>query len=236
MNCNDQGEEKSPNCLSEGLQVLCNLESLHIKQRIEKLELITGFETKNKYGVYNEQEEIYVAQEYSVLLRRICLGKYRSMEIVVEDLTGREALRLQRNVPLTAFLCPFVFPETFEVFTSREKIGSVEKFSALRQVFEIKDETGHRVLKIKGSWSFWCGSCFQNLHYKIYSCKTGEEVGIISKEWGGLVKETLTDADNFGLVWYENQKLDVKTKSLCLAALFFIDLFVFESGGSRKSI
>ena len=216
-----------------GLELLKNLERLNVKQKFEDMELITGFETRNIYGISTDNEEIWVAREYSCLVNRIFLGRYRSMEIGVEDEEGREVLRFVRKVPLLACLLPFCFPESFEVFTGGERIGSVEKFSGFHQSFKIKDARGDPVLQIFGSCSFWLGSCFKNLDYRIHSAEG--EVGVITKVWGGMVKEGLTDADDFVIEWYDRQ-LDVKTKSLCLGAIFFIDMFVFESGGSRKTI
>jgi hypothetical protein len=54
----------------------------------------------------------------------------------------------------------------------------------------------------------------------VYSTQTGEEIGKISKQWTGFVKETFTDADNFGI--YFPFDLDVKLKAVLLAALFLI--------------
>ena len=37
------------------------------------------------------------------------------------------------------------------------------------------------------------------------------QICLISKEWGGILLEGLTDGDNFGIKWFED--LDVKVKS-----------------------
>lgn len=53
------------------------------------------------------------------------------------------------------------------------------------------------------------------------STKDGsEEIGRISKQWTGLVKELFTDADNFGVVF--PMDLDVKMKAVTMAATFLI--------------
>ena len=54
-----------------------------------------------------------------------------------------------------------------------------------------------------------------------------EEIGKITKKWSGLLKETFTDADTFGL------SVDADTKPehvvLLLGAVFLIDFVHFES-------
>lgn len=53
--------------------------------------------------------------------------------------------------------------------------------------------------------------------------KTPDEsrsVGRISKQWGGLLQEALTDADDFGLQFPLD--LDVKVKAVLLGATFLI--------------
>jgi len=53
--------------------------------------------------------------------------------------------------------------------------------------------------------------------------KTPDEsrsVGRISKQWGGLLQEALTDADDFGLQFPLD--LDVRVKAVLLGATFLI--------------
>lgn len=48
----------------------------------------------------------------------------------------------------------------------------------------------------------------------------GEEVGKISKKWGGILKEVFTDADSFGITFPVD--LDVKIKAVLMAAAILI--------------
>lgn len=50
--------------------------------------------------------------------------------------------------------------------------------------------------------------------------KDGHSVGRISKQWTGFIKETLTDADNFGINF--PMDLDVRMKAVLLGACFLI--------------
>ena len=48
----------------------------------------------------------------------------------------------------------------------------------------------------------------------------GRTIGKITKQWSGIVKEALTDTDNFGVQF--PMDLDVKIKACLLGALFLI--------------
>lgn len=48
----------------------------------------------------------------------------------------------------------------------------------------------------------------------------GDEVGKISKQWSGLVREMFTDADFFGITF--PMDLDVRMKAVMLGACFLI--------------
>ena len=50
------------------------------------------------------------------------------------------------------------------------------------------------------------------------------QICLISKEWGGIVMEGLTDADNFGIKWDED--LDVKVK--CSYSIYHSFLFIID--------
>ena len=50
------------------------------------------------------------------------------------------------------------------------------------------------------------------------------EVGKISKQWTGFVREAFTDADNFGTTF--PMDLDVKMKAVLLGAVFLIVIYL----------
>ena len=179
-------EEEKPtvDCITEAefpnLHFLQELKGLFIRQEFEKYELITGFETENRYRLFTDDGNMMLtAKENSGLLRRINLGKYRSMEINVENMNGVEVLRFERDVPMFSCLFPCCFLQTLEVFSGRCFIGSVEKIpSCLNFNFKIRDENGVAIMKIKGPSCFKeFSSCFQNVDFRIFSLETKKEVG-----------------------------------------------------------
>ena len=56
--------------------------------------------------------------------------------------------------------------------------------------------------------------------------QTGQQVGLITKQWSGVGKEVFTDADNLGISF--SLDLDVKVKATLLGALFLIDYMYYE--------
>ena len=62
--------------------------------------------------------------------------------------------------------------------------------------------------------------------------QAGEEVGKITKEWGGVLREAFTDADTFGV--HYGPAMNPQLRSLVLAATFLIDFLYFEDSNTRS--
>ena len=90
--------------------------------------------------------------------------------------------------------------------------------------FVVRDGEGEVALRIEGpicTYSF-CG----DVEFQVLSPDGSTEVGKISKQWSGLLREAFTDADNFGISF--PMDLDVRMKAVLLGALFLIDFMFFE--------
>jgi hypothetical protein len=74
-----------------------------------------------------------------------------------------------------------------------------------------------------------CGS----VEFQILSKDGSTQVGKISKQWSGLLREAFTDADNFGLSFPID--LDVRMKAVMLGALFLIDFMFFEKQNNQEN-
>ena len=68
------------------------------------------------------------------------------------------------------------------------------------------------------------------VNFKVLT-KDGQKIGKVSKQWSGLVKEGLTDADNFGVSF--PMDLDVRVK-LSLMAVVFLIVSAFQRQFSGK--
>ncbi|KAH0624054.1 hypothetical protein JD844_007374 [Phrynosoma platyrhinos] len=161
-----------------GLEYLSQIDQILIHQQIELLEIITGFETCNKYEIKNALgQRVYFAAEETDCCTRNCCGPSRPFTMKIMDNMGQEVIELMR--PLRCSSC-----------------------------------------------------CFPCCLQEVMSTDEKNTVGRISKQWTGFVKETFTDADNFGIQFPLD--LDVKMKAVMLGACFLIDFMFFEHGQNRQ--
>ena len=207
-----------PGC-PPGLQFLTTVDQLFIMQKVELVEAFTGFETKNKYRVFNSLgQQILFAKEDTDCCTRQCCGASRPFDLTITDIQGQEVIHLYR--PLRCCL------EELEVSSPPGTvIGKVDQKWSFCPKFVIKDQLGEPVLRIEGPW---CtdSDCCGDVEFRVVDVQTGEQVGLVTKQWSGMAKEVFTDADNFGISFPLD--LDVKVKATLLGALFLIDYMYYE--------
>ncbi len=196
------------------MQRLSSISALIVSQKKEWGEILTGFETKNKYVVIDPSgNELYMAvEEGGSILLRIFLKALRPFEIKVLTFDNKPALQLKR---------PFRFYfHQLNVFDSQgSPLGTIQRrFSILRRIYSVLDGSGREIFQLFGPilhpWTFEIR-------------KNGMEYGKITKKWSGLLKEGFTDADNFGVSFPTGW--DIKVKALFLGAVFLIDFVHFEN-------
>ncbi|XP_076363257.1 phospholipid scramblase 1-like [Tachypleus tridentatus] len=220
-----------PNC-PPGLEYLTMIDQLLVHQKVELLEAFTGFETANKYEVKNNMgQKLYFAAEDTDCCTRNCCGPMRPFDMKILDNGGREVIHLYR--PLRCDSC--CFPcclQKLEVTASGATLGYVtQEWSILVPKYKVENAAGECVLRIEGPICTWsiCG----DVEFKVLSSNGSSEVGRITKQWTGLVKEAFTDTDNFGITFPID--LDVNIKAILLGACFLIDFMFFEKSGNQEN-
>jgi len=198
------------------MEQLQALDSLAVKQIKEMGEILTGFETKNRYSVISSDgSELYFAEEVGgSFLTRIFLKAARPFTITLNDPGKKTVLTLKR--PFRWF-----FYELSVYNSEGTLLGTIKRqFDLLRRVYSIMDAQGQEMFQLFGPilhpWTFRI-------------MKQGEELGKITKKWSGLLKESFTDADNFGVMFPAG--IDVSQKAVLLGAVFLIDFAHFENRG-----
>ena len=194
------------------MDALSAANALVVSQKKEWGEILSGFETKNRYVVLSELgNELYYAAEKSSVLLRLFLKAMRPFEIIVARTDGSTVLNLER---------PFRF--FFHKLAVRDAqgklLGTIEReFSVLRRLYRITNSMGMEICRLYGPL----------LHPWTFEIRERDQkVGKISKKWSGLTKEAFTDADNFAVELPPGK--DVETKSILLGAVFLIDFVHFE--------
>ncbi len=186
-----------------------------IKQAHELGEILTGFETANKYNIRAGDFSLNAdefSKGFASLLTRSFLSSHRPFEINIWDWKKNHILGLKRPFR-------FYFHEVTINDARGKKLGRVvRQFSIINRKFCVFNSNDIETAKIKGPfyrpWTF-------------FVTRKDREIGKITKKWSGLAKEYFTDADNFGAVFNEN--LDKKSKYLILGAVFLIDFLYFEN-------
>uniref|UniRef100_A0A8C6XYA1 Phospholipid scramblase n=1 Tax=Naja naja TaxID=35670 RepID=A0A8C6XYA1_NAJNA len=218
-----------PNC-PPGLEYLSQIDQILIHQQIELLEIITGFETANKYEIKNAMgQRVYFAAEENDCCTLNCCGPSRPFTMKVMDNMGREVINLMR--PLRCSSC--CFPCCLQEIEVHAPLGTPagyvkQTWDPCLPKFVIQNEARQDVLKIVGPCVV-C-SCCSDIDFEVLSLD-GNNVGKISKQWTGFVREAFTDADNFGIQF--PMDLDVKIKAVMLGACFLIDFMFFERTGQN---
>jgi uncharacterized protein YxjI len=193
------------------------LDTLLVSQKKELGEVITGFEMRNRYVVRNSTgTDLYYAVEQSSLLLRWFLRALRPFTILILDMQGKTVLRLVRSFR-------FYFHKV-DIYDGADRLlGSIERrFSFIRRIYSVIDSRGKELFQLFGPI----------LHPWTFNILRGDtEIGKIAKRWTGLLKETFTDADNFGVGF--PQDLEISQKALVLGGVFLVDFVHFENRGDR---
>jgi hypothetical protein len=187
-------------------------ETVVVQQKKEWGEIITGFETKNKYAVLDSSnQQLYWAAEESSFLVRLLLKTLRPLTMHILSMEGKPAINVVKPFR-------FYFHEMNIFNADGNLLGNVKrKFSILTRKFAVNDSTGAPLYDI-------CAPLLHPWTFKI--SKNEAEDGEILKKWSGLGKEAFTDADNFSVKFPVGAAAD--QKAVLLGALFLIDLVYFE--------
>lgn len=236
-----------PGC-PPGLEYLAHVDQLLVKQQIELLEAFTGFETGNKYEIYNTMgQKIYYAAEdtcccgcccgiccnpckcYRKCQKQCCTNRSFDMSVFNND--KEKVMSIHRPLRASTCWCPCCLQKLTVECPPGTEIGKVrQKWSICHPEFNICDESGAAVLSIEGPICTW--SCCGDVKFKVLA-SDGTQVGEVSKQWSGISKEHFTDADNFGITF--PMDLDVKVKGTILGACFLIDYMFFEDAPGDKN-
>jgi uncharacterized protein YxjI len=200
----------------EPLAMLAEAERLSVKQDIERLEAWTGIETANQYTIRDGMGRVlFDAAEESdstaAILGRLFLKAARPFTLHLITADGRTALTVKRPFR-------FYFHEVSVHDAQGRCLGTVQRqFSIINKRYVLRTTGGGETYEAFGPlWRPWT--------FKIRF--HGQECGLISKKWSGLFKETITDADNFGVQLPPN--IGVELKAVFLGAVFLIDFVHFE--------
>lgn len=202
---------------NQDLQALSQATALMIRQNKEWGEILTGFETKNRYEVIGRQNSTVLDAHESggsamEAITRLFLKSLRPFKMNLFSTDGVALFQLRRPFR-------FYFHELEVRNSTGAPLGTIKrKFSILRRIYSVLDRSGRELFTLFGPL----------LHPWTFHIKQGDrQVGKITKKWSGLAKESFTDADNFGIEFPDG--IGLSQKAILLGAVFLIDFVHFEN-------
>jgi hypothetical protein len=196
-----------------------------IRQVKEWGEILVGFETRNRYEILDEKgaQIGYAAEEgggFGRAMGRQFFGACRKATIHIYDPGGAEVGRGEK--PFRWF-----FHRCVAIDGEGQRLGAVQrKWSWLHRRFVIENSKGEEVLEI-----------FSPM-FRIWTFKVlfgGHEVGRISKKWGGIFREMMSDADIFGIEYEAIDDLEA-LRPVLIVATFLIDFTCFENNQGSNGL
>jgi len=226
-----QKPQGPPGC-PPGLEYLAMIDQLVVKQQVELLEALTGWESKNKYRIFNSvQQQVYFAKEDTECCMRMCCGPNRGFVINITDNLGQLVIRLERKFKCCAGCCWCANADccAFELAVEAppgEIVGYVRQEQSCWKPNMTLRTSDHEILgRIEGPCCQCSGPCCSDVEFPVASVE-GHVIGKITKQWTGFIKESFTDADTFGITF--PMDMDVRMKAVMIGALFLVDFMYFE--------
>ncbi|XP_043852798.1 phospholipid scramblase 4-like [Dromiciops gliroides] len=216
-----------PNC-PPGLEYLLQLDKIMVHQQIEVLELMTRFESNNRYEVKNSMGQmVYMVVEDTDDITRNAYSSLRPFVIRVIDCMSREIMRLQRPFRCTCccFCCSCAMQELEVQSPPGVCLGYIIQYWGFCKTrFRIENEKKEHILNIDGPCvPDICGS---DTVYQVKSLD-GKDIGRICRQWPGFLRASIADVDNFEITFPLD--LSITMKAMIFAGCFLIDFMFFES-------
>ena len=181
-----------------------------------------GFETRNKYQVLDEQNRqvMFVAVQQKGMLEfffRQWFGHWRPYDLHFFDENRQPVMEARHPFG-------FIFQKLFVYDKTGALLGSFrQRFAFFRRHFDVMNEHNDVIMEVRTGLVF-----ITNWTFPFF--RQGREVASVAKKFSGLFTELVTDKDNF-LVKFNDPELNLKERSLVIAAAVFIDILYFETKG-----
>ncbi|XP_032080869.1 phospholipid scramblase 1-like isoform X2 [Thamnophis elegans] len=221
-----------PKC-PPGLEYLSQMDQVIIDQQLEIMEMISGYETCNKYEIKNPMGQwVYFAAEENDDYNLQRYGTFRSFTIKLYDSANQPVIQVSREFHCVCCCCPCIC--CLQKLEVQAPLGTVigyvkQKCYCCKPRFVIQNEAGENIVKLVGP--NLCNVRFRDVPFEIKSLNQKSAIGQITRKWKGMATEAVSDASNFIIQF--PMDLEVKTKTLVLGACFLLDFLFFERSGPR---
>lgn len=204
------------------LEAVLTAAQVRMRQFRETLEILIGWEGKNRYEVCDAdgRNTVYVGETgegWASRLKRNFWPFYRAR---LECMTVGGTLALAMELPWH-----ILFARAEVTAWDGRLMGTlVQRFRFFGRQFDILSPAGVVMATVEGPllkpWTFRI-------------LQRGEEVAVIRKRWSGLLQETFSDADNFSLD-FQPACNDGRLRQMVLAMALLVDLTYFDNRKNRS--
>jgi uncharacterized protein YxjI len=199
---------------------------LFVRQIKEWIEIAVDWETANRYQILDsaKTEVGWVLERgggFLHHLKRFFLRSHRPLEVDVLDSRKDACLRLSR---------PFfwIFSDLQVSLPDGSPVGSIHRrFGILHKKYDLRNSGGHIFARISSPlWRLWTFPVHDPL---------GNRKSVITKQWGGALREMFTDADTY-MLDFEASEWTTEERFVILAAAISIDFDFFENNTNRGGL
>jgi len=228
-----------PGC-PPGLEYLTQLDQLIIKQQVELLEVLTGFETQNKYRILNNQgQQAYFAKEESECCERQCCGPSRGFKMHITDNNNQEVITIERPFKCCAGCCWCASADCCSMeLTIKDSQGQLlghvkQRTSGWKPHYMLYDANMTELARMRGPCCICSCPCCGDIPFPVTDPSEKTQIGDVTKQWSGVLKEYFTDADTFSVSFPSD--MDVRLKAVFIGAAFLIDFMYFEHSNNNNN-
>ena len=227
-----------------GLEIFANLKSVHLKQKIDMLEVLTGWQVKNKFRITNPEtnEMIGMFKEAGGRCQRQCCNSARAFTADIVGEGDQVLFKIDRPLHCNCCCCVDACDGCCgQQMTVMDAAG--EKLSFIKQmnsscicclsdwILSIPDASGQEKFRLENNIcratcceKFSDGCCTDK--YLYINDVNGMRVGEVIKKWRGCLTECCTPAD--ALLINFPDSATPEDKAAIIAAVLLSDYNLWE--------
>jgi hypothetical protein len=237
-------------------QILNTLRGIYIKQKMSLSEVLTGYNTANKYQVFELSDSgtalkkpIFQCVETSDCCNRNCVSpECRAISLDITkvpmdvDYEGEVVFKLVRECQCTCLCLNRPEMKVYYVEGGQNHyLGRVyDPWDCCSNNYEVFDANNNQKFHVEADCCQLgfickcpCESC-ENIEFKLWSGKKErQEQSLMKRGAGNCGKNAISVADNFALPFPQNSTWE--DKALLLALTLMIDFLMFEEPHDTKS-
>ncbi|XP_053390927.1 phospholipid scramblase 1-like [Mercenaria mercenaria] len=214
---------------TQGIQCLARLDEVIITQKIKTVELLTGFEVRNRFVILdNRDQQLFRVEEESDACMRACCPISRGLTLHITDNNAQEVMQISREYKCCVGCCCFAggcCMMTLLVDSPiGRRLGTVSSATAACNAhMKVFDASGNQLYKLWGSMcpcQCCCAGCMEDIDYPVTDPSLKTCVGNVAKQWVDI--KTTKYCVSFPA------NMSIEHKALLIGATFLTELYVME--------